>query len=323
MGKRQRHQAGRSPGRHRIGMLFSLLSWFAVGTEAIYAVIDPAAEAPEYCTLYNHQVKSAGTTIKDKLETASLEAGMARPGLCLFGPGHEQSCLEAINGSNPVVVGYTELLRDIMNEWRRECDYFTIMRHPIDRLVSAYFYCPERDPQWRPREWCGQEEQDLVQTQELLVEFAKRNWRNKAFRQMSYNIFPPPNAFRDPTMVAPPQDLDHPAIVKLMPVVQRILASYTAVGILEHWDLSMELFNARIRSPVRDWKVTPVHLAHLGVHRANTGVYSELRQQIRRWARTSPDIHAVLAPDLILYNFAVEIFKQQTAESLGTQWDTF
>lgn len=75
------------------------------------------------------------------------------PGLCLFGPGVEQSCIEAIHGSNPVVVGYTELLRDTMTEWGRKCDYFTVMRNPIDRLVSAFFYCPENDPQYRPKEW--------------------------------------------------------------------------------------------------------------------------------------------------------------------------
>lgn len=30
---------------------------------------------------------------------------------------------------------------------------------------------------------------------------------------------------------------------------------HSQVGILEHWDLSMDLFNARVKSPVRDWKV--------------------------------------------------------------------
>lgn len=32
--------------------------------------------------------------------------------------------------------------------------------------------------------------------------------------------------------------------------------AHSQVGILEYWNLSMELFNARIRSPVRDWKVS-------------------------------------------------------------------
>ena len=33
----------------------------------------------------------------------------------------------------------------------RKCHYFTMMRHPIDRLVSAFFYCPDSgDKQARP-----------------------------------------------------------------------------------------------------------------------------------------------------------------------------
>ena len=33
----------------------------------------------------------------------------------------------------------------------RKCHYFTMMRHPIDRLLSAFFYCPESgDKQARP-----------------------------------------------------------------------------------------------------------------------------------------------------------------------------
>lgn len=42
--------------------------------------------------------------------------------------------------------------------------------------------------------------------------------------------------------------------------------------------------------------------------------------QVHLWARTSPDIHAALSTDLLLYEFAVAIFMQQTADSLGTQW---
>lgn len=75
------------------------------------------------------------------------------PGLCNIGPGYEQSCLESINGSNPIVTGYTELLRQVFVDRGRECDYFTVMRHPVDRLVSAFFYCPDRDPQKRPKKW--------------------------------------------------------------------------------------------------------------------------------------------------------------------------
>lgn len=75
------------------------------------------------------------------------------PGLCTTGKGYEQSCLEALNGSHPVIEGYVEMLRAPLAGKGRSCDYFTVMRHPIDRLVSAFFYCPDRDKQLRPRKW--------------------------------------------------------------------------------------------------------------------------------------------------------------------------
>lgn len=38
-----------------------------------------------------------------------------------------------------------------MEEMGRDCTFFTMMRHPIDRLVSAFYYCPTyRDVQVRP-----------------------------------------------------------------------------------------------------------------------------------------------------------------------------
>lgn len=34
---------------------------------------------------------------------------------------------------------------------RENCDFFTMMRHPIDRLISQFFYCPrDHDIQGRP-----------------------------------------------------------------------------------------------------------------------------------------------------------------------------
>lgn len=38
-----------------------------------------------------------------------------------------------------------------LNDLGRECEYFTVLRHPIDRLVSAFYYCPvDHDVQSRP-----------------------------------------------------------------------------------------------------------------------------------------------------------------------------
>lgn len=44
-------------------------------------------------------------------------------------------------------------------------------------------------------------------------------------------------------------------------------------------------------------------------------------EQVHDWARISPEMHAILATDLVLYDFALDVFKQQTAESLGTKWE--
>lgn len=45
------------PRRRRVARLLCLLSVCAVGSDAIYVESDPAAEVPEYCTLYHHQVR--------------------------------------------------------------------------------------------------------------------------------------------------------------------------------------------------------------------------------------------------------------------------
>jgi len=44
-------------------------------------------------------------------------------------------------------------------------------------------------------------------------------------------------------------------------------------------------------------------------------------EQVHQWARTSPEIHAAVATDMLFYDFGLAIFKQQTTDALGTEWD--
>lgn len=81
---------------------------------------------------------------------------------------------------------------------------------------------------------------------------------------------------------------------------------------MEHWDLSMQLFDAKVQSPVRDWQAMTM---------ANAGSGSGSRDELGQWARKSPEIHKILAPDMLIYSFAVSVFKMQTMETLGTIWD--
>lgn len=46
---------------------------------------------------------------------------------------------------------------------------------------------------------------------------------------MTFGLFPPPHAFRERIKLYPPQNLDQQGTVELIPVVEGILGSYTAV----------------------------------------------------------------------------------------------
>eukprot|EP00752_Nemacystus_decipiens_P003296 g3050.t1 len=302
----RQHTAGAGSVLGQVCRAACLLSLWVAGGEAIYAHTNPG-EPPEYCTLFNHMVKSGGSTIKDKLEESSMADGVEPPAMCLNGFGNEQTCLDAMNNS-PVIAGYAELLRYPLQGIGRACEYFTVMRHPIDRLVSAFFYCPENDPQDRPDKWCGYVE-DPQPVTERLRDFAEQNWKNKAFRQMTFGLYCPPMAFCEQAKPGAQQAVHEPGGWDLLQQVEAILGSYTAVGILEHWDLSMQLFDARVRSPVRDWQ---------NIKKSNPGRLSGLRDQVYQWAHMSPEIHRIMATDMLLYDYALSVFKLQTAATLGT-----
>lgn len=90
-----------------------------------------------------------------------------------------------------------------------------------------------------------------------------------------------------------------------------MLASYQAVGIFEEWDLSMQLFNATVKSSVRSWDRS---LA------LNPGLASPARHALLEWAYLSPEVNAALRADILLYEFALSIFKHQTSVALGVAW---
>lgn len=73
----------------------------------------------------------------------------------------------------------------------------------------------------------------------------------------------------------------------------------------------MRLFNAKVTSPVRDWD------ANLAV---NAGPESAVREELLDWARTNVRLRAILAADLMLYDYGVALFRQQTSVTLGVEW---
>lgn len=93
---------------------------------------------------------------------------------------------------------------------------------------------------------------------------------------------------------------------------QATLKTYAAIGLMEEWDLSMELFDANVRSSVQRWNTS---------HHANMGHQSDKRNELLRWAHESPGIQRAIAGDMLLYEMARSVFKRQTRESLGKSWD--
>lgn len=98
-----------------------------------------------------------------------------------------------------------------------------------------------------------------------------------------------------------------------LPRPQEILLTYNAVGIFEYWDLSMQLFDAKVKSPVEKWDASITH---------NPGVRNEAREELLVWASSSPELHSLLSADLHIYQFAIAIFKSQTRATLGTVWES-
>ncbi|CBN74365.1 expressed unknown protein [Ectocarpus siliculosus] len=285
--------------------------WRSPGCQAIYTRASMDTDPPTYCTMFHHMVKNGGTAVRDQLILASEIQGRDVPGLCVIGPSSAEACLDALHHSS-VIMGYVELLRDPMEELGRRCDYFTMMRHPIDRLVSAFYYCPTfHDKQVRPNKWCGGHSHPDPLTSRLL-DFAREDWMCKAMFQLSFASYCPPGAFCEHDMVEePPTHLNGVEDWSLLAVAEDVLLSYTAVGIFEEWELSMELFDAVISSPVQQWG---------GEEAVNPGPKSSEREMLLRWAHSSPEIRQAVGGDLLLYDLALSIFKRQTAEALGTVW---
>lgn len=89
---------------------------------------------------------------------------------------------------------------------------------------------------------------------------------------------------------------------------QRVLGTFTAVGIFEQWELSMRLFDATVKSPVRRWN-SPLAV--------NPGSRSPEREHLLEWAHTNADLHSLVSADLLLYEYALSLFRKQTRDALG------
>ncbi|CAM9296736.1 unnamed protein product [Ectocarpus sp. 13 AM-2016] len=307
----------------------------------------PPPASPEQCWVFMHLQKCGGSTVKDMLEDRWGSRFFIYDSMrWKFGDefsGKFGAKLALGDKWNVMTGGYTEALR------RSEpvgdgCQFFTLFRHPIARMVSAYFYCRSVSGDVA----CASE---VVRAKDVdLLTFAK-HWGNFALRQFALGFVPSDDVqeyIRTPEAQAlhdfglqevagwyqlklyleRPQEEDEavsgqreamtahqdaaatpdaPLYDLLQPAMDLIRDGYVAVGILEQWNTTLQLFDHALDMPVMNWEE---QFAEGGKHHVDT-VNKQLEIETLQQAWTDSELKKYMQLDLLLYEHAVDVFHQQ------------
>ena len=148
-----------------------------------------AAGAPrekQLCWIFTHLQKSGGSTIRKMLSDAwGSEFSIYDNKQWKSGDGFSSAFGEKLIASSTGKVaagGYPEALRRVPPV-ESNCRFFTMFRHPISRMVSAYFYCQVNELD----NACASV---IVRARDVdLLTFAK-HWSNFAVRQFALLFVP-------------------------------------------------------------------------------------------------------------------------------------
>ena len=307
------------------------------GVDAVPRLEHPGAISDK-CWVFMHLQKSGGSTVKGILgnrwgsKLAVYDSVLWKEGdASLEGFG---DILTSGDRWNVVVGGYTDALRrsSVVDQ---NCRWFTMFRHPVSRLVSAYFYC-KRTPHDRA---CASE---VVNANHVdLVAFAK-HWGNFAMRQFALGLVSaddvmefsrtvaaqetvPPSVrqvskipgwyllkmYLESDEVAAPENgggLPDAALYKMLQPVQDLLRDgYDAVGILEEFNTTLSLFDAALGMPSLSWHQ---EFASQGRRKKNDR-YAEEKEVALAEALVSSEIKKYIQLDIVLYQHAVDVFHRQ------------
>ncbi|CAN0030073.1 unnamed protein product [Ectocarpus sp. 6 AP-2014] len=292
--------------------------------------------------------KAGGSTVKYMLapwtKAQNVTVGLYDSPQWLEGKDFAQDFL---GDENSLMWGaYTEGLRPFGGLGLRECKWFTIFRHPIPRLVSAYFYCKKK-----PQDGlCATVALDANADDTNLYAFAE-HWGDFGLRQFALAFVLPEELLAnkvkyDATGICTPyhgkrscpgwyelklylqQQLDEQeqgaesrgwdgsgaaasgaaTISHLLQPVQELLTNeYAAVGVLEQWETSLLLFNEALGMPGFDW---PEAFGSIGKKNSDGTFHNEEAEMLlRSW--TDPRLRRYLSLDLLLYDYAVSVHNQQ------------
>lgn len=281
------------------------------------------------CWIFSHLQKSGGSSIK-----AILKMGGCRT--CIKVNYDVQNwCGEKATPDRSgdehhdklvLMGGYTEALRG--DPTFKDCVWLTIFRHPIPRLVSAFFYCKikARDP------CCGANKMP-AEARDNITAFAK-HWGNFAVRQFALGLIPAEDVLdyihetegttydciKDSGWYALklylegkstyPGSITHEdgALYGMLQRIKNVVAEkFTAVGILEEFNTTISLFETALPIPGVNWQRG---FLRFGVQNEDND-YKDKEKQVLAEAWANSELKSYLELDIMLYEHAVDVFHKQ------------
>lgn len=302
------------------------------------SIQDESKVVQQGCWVFNHMVKSGGSTIKRLLHKFSKLNQVRRQEFAnkmwLQGSKGRENGEEIIQENSGLVFGgYAEGLRATGGS--DDCKWFTIFRHPVSRLVSAYFYCKfvnRKDP------LCAQHTIDLdtidlesfaehwgnyglrqfvlgfVPTDEILTSFAARECDGcPGWYIVKQHLETSPHWTLNNTSGASPSASpmhSHSLNGYLGPAREIISSGYAAVGILEDIETTMRLFDSALGMPNFNWTVESSRQGAVNVDNQRKDEEDAVLLQ----ASTNPAVQEFIWLDLVLYEHARSVHAKQVGQ---------
>lgn len=209
--------------------------------------------------------------------------------------------------------GCAETLR---NDKARPCQWLTIFRHPVARLLTAYDHCREapKDPLCPPTR-----SRDLATFAERWGNFAMRQfalasvsqsavkeWAARAQVARGVSVWYLVKEYLTRGGIAEDAVLEG----LLQPVKDLLSTQYAAVGIATELDTTMRLFEKALSAEGAGWSSALSKLRTKDLDEEDVE-YDNTDSATFRDALANPRIASALRLDVLLYDHALRVFKEQ------------
>lgn len=293
------------------------------------------------CWMFSHLQKSGGSSVKIILRDGCKYCKVFTydvPEWCSKKPIPSYTVKGNRGKVNVVVGGYTEALR--FDPRFKGCAWFTVFRHPIPRLVSAFFYCKRF-----PEDKCCGTKRMPDEARHSITAFAKY-WGNFAVRQFAMGIVPSGVVFdhfratkgreydcskdsgwywlklyleeTSTRSSSTTREREEGALYEMLQQIKDLVSEqFAVVGILEEFDSTISLFDSVLGIPGLSWRdkfskygVKNAGSKHAGSKNAGSKHEEEEKKLIAE-AWTNSELKSYIDLDILLYDHAVSVFRQQ------------